>query len=113
ENALQTIIESLSSGQLGVATLSFWEVAVLVEKQRLTMQTDLDVWRSDLLQTGLLEVSLPGTTAVLAGQPQLFHGGPADRLIVVSAIENGSSLITADTKILSWKALHPKIDAQL
>ncbi|NOR24844.1 MAG: PIN domain-containing protein [Desulforhopalus sp.] len=111
--ALQTIIEALSSGQLGVATISFWEVAMLVEKQRLTMQTELDVWRSDLLRTGLLEVPLRGTTAIRAGQLQLFHGDPADRMIVASAIENGATLMTADTKILSWNVLHQKIDARL
>lgn len=111
--ALQTIIESLSAGQLGVATISFWEVAMLVEKQRLTMQTELDVWRSDLLQTGLLEIPLKGTTAIRAGQLQLFHGDPADRMIVSTAIENGATLMTADTKILSWKALHQKINARL
>ena len=110
--ALQTIIESLSTGQLGVATISFWEVAMLVEKQRLTMQTELDVWRSDLLQTGLLEIPLQGTTAIRAGQLQLFHGDPADRIIVATAIENGATLMTADTKILSWKALHQKINAR-
>ena len=111
--ALQTIIEALSLGQLGVATISFWEVAMLVEKQRLTMQTELDVWRSDLLRTGLLEVPLRGTTAIRAGQLQLFHGDPADRMIVASAIENGATLMTADTKILSWNVLHQKIDARL
>ena len=111
--ALQTIIESLSAGQLGVATISFWEVAMLVEKQRLTMQTELDVWRSDLLQTGLLEIPLKGTTAIRAGQLQLFHGDPADRMIVATAIENGATLMTADTKILSWKALHQTINARL
>jgi PIN domain nuclease of toxin-antitoxin system len=111
--ALQAIIESLSTGQLGVATISFWEVAMLIEKQRLTMQTELDVWRSELLQTGLLEIPLLGTSALRAGQLQLFHGDPADRLIVATAIENGATLMTADTKILSWNALHDKIDARM
>ena len=111
--ALQTIIESLSTGQLGVATISFWEVAMLVEKQRLTMQTELDVWRSDLLQTGLLEIPLQGTTAIRAGQLQLFHGDPADRMIVATAMENGATLMTADERILSWVSLHQKIDARL
>ena len=111
--ALQTIIESLSTGQLGVATISFWEVAMLIEKQRLTMQTELSVWRSDLLRTGLLEIPLLGTSAIRASQLELFHGDPADRMIVATAIENGATLITADTKILSWKALHQKIDARL
>lgn len=78
--ALKAIIESLAAGQLAVATISFWEVAMLIEKQRLIMQTELDVWRSELLQTGLLEIPLLGTSAVRAGQLQFFHGDPADRL---------------------------------
>jgi len=111
--ALRTIIESLAAGQLGVATISFWEVAMLIEKQRLTMQTELEVWRSDLLQTGLLEIPLRGTTALRAGQLRMFHGDPADRMIVATAIENGATLMTADTKILSWNSLRQKIDARL
>jgi PIN domain nuclease of toxin-antitoxin system len=111
--ALKTIIESLSNGQLGVATISFREVAMLIERQPLTMQTELDVWRSDLLQTGLLEIPLRGTTAIRAGQLQLFHGDPFGRMIVATASENGAMLMTADTNILSWNALHQKIDARL
>jgi len=111
--ALDIINESLVSGQLGVATISFWEVAMLVEKQRLVMKTELDVWRSDLLEAGLLEIPLRGTTAIRAGQLQVFHGDPADRMIVASAIENAATLMTADQKILSWNQFHQKIDARL
>ena len=113
KTALQIINESLATGQLGVVTISFWKVAMLVEKQRLVMKTELDVWRSDLLQTGLLEIPLQGTTAIRAGQLQLFHGDPADHMIVASAIENGATLMTADEKILSWGQFHLKIDARL
>jgi len=77
------------------------------------MQTELDVWRSDLLQTGLLEIPLQGSVAIRAGQLQMFHGDPADRLIVATAIENGATLMTADEKILSWDRLHQKTDARL
>ncbi len=113
KTALQIINESLATGQLGVATISYWEIAMLIEKQRLVMKTELDVWRFDLLQTGLLEIPLRGTTAIRAGQLQLFHGDPADRMIVASAIENGATLMTADEKILSWSQFHQKIDARL
>lgn len=113
KTALQSIDESLATGQLGVATISFWEVAMLVEKQRLIMKTELDVWRSDLLQTGLLEIPLRGTTAIRAGQLQMFHGDPADRMIVATAIENAATLMTADKKILSWNQFQQKIDARL
>jgi PIN domain nuclease of toxin-antitoxin system len=77
------------------------------------MKTELDVWRSELLQAGLLEIPLRGATAIRAGQLHLFHGDPADRMIVASAIENGATLMTADEKILSWNQFHQKIDARL
>ena len=111
--ALQTINESLATGQLGVATISFWEVAMLIEKQRLTMQPGLADWRFELLQAGLLEIPLGGATAIRAAQLPLFHGDPADRMIVATAVENGATLMTADEKILSWKQLNQKIDARM
>lgn len=113
KNALETINESLASAQLGVATISFWEIAMLIDKQRLTMQTKLADWRFDLLQAGLLEIPLRGATAIHAGQLPLFHGDPADRLIVATAIESDATLMTADEKILSWNELQQKIDARL
>jgi len=113
KTALQTIDEALTSGQLGVATISFWEVAMLIKKQRLAMQTEIADWRFELLQAGLLEIPLRGTTAIRAGQLPLFHGDPADRMIVATAIENGATLMTADDKILSWNQLNETIDARL
>lgn len=113
KTALTLIDESLAIGQLGVATISFWEVAMLVEKQRLTMLTELDIWRADLLQAGLVEIPLQGATAIRAGQLALFHGDPADRMIVATAIENSATLMTADEKILSWSRFHHAIDARL
>jgi PIN domain nuclease of toxin-antitoxin system len=110
--ALQTIDESLTSGQLGVATISFWEVAMLIDKQRLAMQTELANWRFELLQAGLLEIPLRGTTATHAGQLPLFHGDPADRIIVATAIENGATLMTAEKNPL-MEAVKPKIDARM
>jgi len=112
KTALQTINE-VATGQLGVAAISFWEVAMLIEKQRLTMQPGLADWRFELLQAGLLELPLGGATAIRAAQLPLFHGDPADRMIVATAMENAATLITADEKILSWNQFHQKIDARL
>ena len=112
-NALQTINRALASGQLGVASISFWEIAMLVRKKRLDIQIELDVWRIELLQKGLLEIPLQGSIALRAGQLQAFHGDPADRMIVATALENSAILVTADKKILDWDKLHQKIDASL
>jgi PIN domain nuclease of toxin-antitoxin system len=110
---LQTIDRALASGQLGVASISFWEIAMLVRKRRLDIRIELDVWRLELLQNGLLEIPLQGSTALRAGQLQNFHGDPADRMIVATAIEHSATLVTADQKILDWGKLHQKIDASL
>jgi len=60
-DALQVINKALATGQLGVTAISFWEIAMLIEKQRLTFQIELDVWRAELLQTGLQEIPLQGS----------------------------------------------------
>lgn len=113
DKALQTIDGALVSGQLGVASISFWEIAMLVRKKRLDIQMELDVWRMELLQNGLQELPLQGSTAIRAGQLQAFHGDPADRMIVATALENSATLMTADKKILGWDKLQQKIDASL
>ena len=59
-NALQVMNKALAAGQLGVASISFWEIAMLVEKGRLDIQIELDVRRKELLQTGLFEIPLQG-----------------------------------------------------
>lgn len=110
--ALTAINEALAAGQLAVATISFWEIAMLLEKRRLIIQTGLEPWRSDLLQSGLQELPLRSETAIRAAQLQSFHGDPADRMIVATALENGATLITADAKILSWEPLQQKMDAR-
>ena len=112
-NALQTVNKALAERQLAVASISFWEVAMLVEKGKIDIQIELDVWRFELLQTGLQEIPLQGSTALRAGRLQAFHGDPADRMIVATAIENAATLVTADRKILAWDGLHQKKDACL
>ncbi len=113
KKALQAINEALVSDQLGVASISFWEIAMLVRRGRLDIQMELDVWRMELLQNGLQEIPLQGSTAIRAGQLQAFHGDPADRMIVATALENSATLMTADKKILDWDKLHQRIDASL
>jgi len=111
EAALDQINCAFEENQLGVATISFWEIAMLQQKERIELNMDLHAWRSDLLQNGLQEITLAGTTAIRAGKLSKFHGDPADRMIVATAIENAATLVTADKKILAWDILQQKIDA--
>jgi PIN domain nuclease of toxin-antitoxin system len=112
KSALQRIDAEFGAGKLAVSAISFWEIAMLIQKGRLDMRLEMDVWRKELLKNGLYEIPLDGAIAIRAGGLQEFHGDPADRLIVATAIQTSSILMTADQKILAWKDLSLKFDAQ-
>jgi PIN domain nuclease of toxin-antitoxin system len=111
KKALQVINTEFVAGNLSVSAISFWEISMLIQKERLEMRLAVDVWRKELLESGLREIPLDGAIAIRAGGLREFHGDPPDRLIVATALQTASTLATADQKILVWKDLSLKIDA--
>jgi len=105
------IDQSLKSDELYVSAISFWEVAMLIEKGRLNMQINVGLWRRNLLDNGLKESPISGEIAINSASLNNFHGDPADRMIVATAISLSSILCTADKKILSWKSDCLRLDA--
>lgn len=103
---------ALVDERLTVSAISFWEVAMLVEKGRLQMRLDMLQWRSDLLAGGLLELTVTGNIGIEAASLKQFHGDPADRLIVATAIRENALLATADEAILSWQGPVHCLDAR-
>ena len=81
-----------------------------VQKGRLDFLLDLDAWRRDLLDQGLLEVPVDGRIAARAGLLPYMHGDPADRMIVATALQ-GHQLLTADRQILDWPGRLNRLDA--
>ncbi len=103
KQALSLIDQSLQSKTLFVASISFWEIAMLVAKGRLEMQMSVALWRQSLIENGLQEIALNGNIAIQSALLTNFHGDPADRIIVATAIESTLTLCTADQQILSWE----------
>jgi PIN domain nuclease of toxin-antitoxin system len=110
--ALQLIDRALAEEALVVSAISFWEVAMLVRKGRLALQGEVEVWRRELLAKGVREIPLHGGVAIRAATLRDFHGDPADRLIVSTALEMSAALATADERILAWEKLPGGIDAR-
>ncbi len=81
-----------------------------VRKGQLALRFDLDAWRRDLLDQGLIEVPVDGGIAARAGLLADMHGDPADRLIVATALE-GHRLVTADRRILEWPGHFSRLSA--
>lgn len=111
KQSLDIIDKALYAGELAVSAVTFWEIAMLIEKGRLIPEIEPDVWRRDLLRVGLHEIPLRGDTALLAGRLQKMHGDPADRIIVATAVDCSATLVTADKKILNWDGPIQIIDA--
>ena len=100
---LRQIIASHQSNGLGVSIFSCWEVAKLVEKNRLKLACPVDEWLNVALAypgVELLELTLP--IVLKATQLEGFHNDPADQIIVATAQIHNCPLLTADTKIVNY-----------
>jgi PIN domain nuclease of toxin-antitoxin system len=88
----------------GIAAISCWEVAMLAARGRIELDRDAVSWMDDALEVEELEL-LPLTPAVAVASAQLgeFHGDPADRMIVATALTHGAVLVTKDERIRALK----------
>jgi PIN domain nuclease of toxin-antitoxin system len=84
---------------------------MLAKAGRAQFHLPMEAWRQNLLAAGLEEIPLSGEIAILAGLLGGFDGDPADRMIVASAMRTGSTLLTADRRILEWSGELKREDA--
>jgi PIN domain nuclease of toxin-antitoxin system len=93
---------ALTNDEVYVSAISFWEIAMLADKLRLTLLVSPSALRRSVLEQGVRELVADGTVGIAAAELADFHGDPADRLIVASALSLGAALVTADRSILTW-----------
>ena len=111
ERSRRRIESALRDGAAAVSAFTFWEVAMLHEKRRLRLLSDVGSWRQQLLGDGLVEIAVDGEIGIRANQLVDFHGDPADRIVVATALE-GHRLVTADQGILMWSGALDRVDAR-
>jgi PIN domain nuclease of toxin-antitoxin system len=89
---------------LGVSVISCWEIAKLVEHERLVLPRSTEDWMDQALAyPGIQLVGLTPRIAVESTQlPGAFHRDPADQIIVATARVLDCSLVTADERILNY-----------
>lgn len=96
-------IEKYQPQGLGISIISCWEVAKLVQLERLSLSISVDEWlKAALAYQGvqLLELTIP----IIVESTKLtgFHRDPADQIIVATARIYGCPLLTVDAKILAY-----------
>ena len=84
-----------------LSAISLWEAQMLVEKDRLMMNASLAHWLPTAAAPETVTLLPMDVEVVLALDhlPKLFHGDPADRIIVATARAHGLPLATRDGNI--------------
>lgn len=95
--------------QIGVATISAWEISMLVQRGRITLDRPVQAWVGQALGNPRV-VSLNLTASVAVGAGELAHdrlpGDPADRIIYASARAWNARLATRDAAL---RAFDPRL----
>ncbi len=98
-------LQHYESQGLGVSAISCWEVAKLVEYDRLVLPCPVGEWMEQALSyPGIQFLNLTPQIAIESTQlPVGFHKDPADQIIVATARVHNCQLLTVDAKILNYE----------
>ncbi len=92
-------------GVVMISSISAWEIAMLVNADRLILAMSVDDWLATVSEIdGVRFIPVDNEVAVESTRlPGEFHKDPADRMIVALARHLNAQLITADSKIRGYK----------
>jgi PIN domain nuclease of toxin-antitoxin system len=94
---------AITRGSRWISAISCWELAKLVEKQRLSFTIPTLVWiRRSLNENDVRIADLTPEIAVESTNLKGFHQDPADQIIVATSRVLGMPLVTADQRILQF-----------
>lgn len=89
------------ANELWVSPISTWEILVLCQKGRLSLQPDAASWITTALsRVPLKEATLTHEVAAATAGVALPHRDPADRFLAATAKTYGLTLVTADRNLL-------------
>jgi PIN domain nuclease of toxin-antitoxin system len=89
--------------RLGIPTIVFWEVALLVRKRRLDLGMPVSDWTRAIQTVPRVEpLALTAEIAVQADDLEM-HPDPADRFIVATALQYGVPLVSKDRLMRSLR----------
>ncbi|SPF51566.1 PilT protein domain protein [Syntrophobacter sp. SbD1] len=98
------IIQANETDVLGISAISVWEIAKLIEYNRLELPCGLNEWFDAALgYPGIRLVELTPEIAIQSTRlPGKFHRDPADQIIVATARVYDCPLVTSDSKVLEY-----------
>ncbi len=104
--AKKAINSAEKKNQLFCSDISLWEIAILIQKNRLDPGTDTQTFMRLMLEAKQIQVlSITLEIAALSVSMSTDHFDPADRIIAATAIKHKAKLITCDKKLHRMPAL--------
>lgn len=102
--AADAIATELNGGDILVSSITAWEIAMLVARDRIALSMDVAEWLNVVNQIDAVRfVHVDNEIAVKSVElPGEFHKDPADRLIVTTARKFSAPVVTADEKIREY-----------
>jgi len=99
--AAAAIRRAMSEGGLAVASITLWEVAMMLDRGRVIAQATPERWIGDLVDRSrvTLKEITPAVAALATHFPAEFPADPADRLIAATARAEGLGLVTRDARL--------------
>lgn len=105
--ALKAINKELAreDGELIISSITTWEIALLINKGRLSLTMDIDDWVDTVASIeGVRFVPIDNDVAIQSVRlPGEFHPDPVDRMITALARHLSVALVTSDEKIRAYK----------
>lgn len=97
--------ERKRQGEIVISTISAWEIAMLIQKERLVLSMDVETWLRAVAEVPEVRfIPVDNDVAVESTRlPGRFHKDPADRLIVALARTLSAPLVTSDRRIRSYR----------
>lgn len=104
DNIKSKINSALQNGSVIISSITLWEIAMLTERRRINIFEPVPGFLKSITEIKGLNVHdiSPLVAAESVRLPDGFHGDPADRIIVATALCSRATLITKDQKILDW-----------
>lgn len=103
-NARDAIERELPRAGVLVSSITTWEIASLVARDRLALHGAIGAWIADVAAIDGLRFAPVDNSVALetVALPGTFHRDPADRIIVATARRHGAALVTADERIRQY-----------
>ena len=106
ERLTKRVVRALQSNdnELWLSAISVWELLILIERKRITLDEDTDDWLDHAMSVApVREAPVTFEIARVSRGIRLLHQDPADRFIAATAKVLDLTLVTGDRHLVKMK----------